>query len=103
MYWSHLNTILALILTVFVGKWLVQSGGTAIGWYLRRNTLTRRKAILAQVKLEEEAYRTREHHSPNLDDADWEEVKSYVIGSAVNGGPAADEWEGVVGFFHPFW
>ncbi len=97
---SYLNAVLVLALTSLVGKWLARSAGTAIGWYLRRKTMVRRQAILAQVRLEEEKYQTLARKS---DDGDWEKVESHAAGTAVNGGQADDEWEGMIGFFHPFW
>lgn len=102
-YWTCLTTPLALSLGLLVARWLVQSGGRAVGWYLRRRTSARRQSIFAQVKLEEESYQSRERLSPKSDDGDWEKVESYAAGTATNGGQAADEWVGVIGFFHPFW
>lgn len=102
-YWTCLSTLLALSLGFFVVRWLVQSAGRAIGWYLRRRASARRQSIFAQVKLEEESYQSREHFSPKSDDGDWEKVESYAAGTATNGGQAANEWAGVIAFFHPFW
>ena len=84
------------------GKWLFFLGGNAVGWYLRRKTSARKKAILLKAKQEEKNFQLDEDPSSTLSD-DWENVESYATGSAVNGGPADDEWEGVVGYFHPFW
>ena len=103
LYWSYLNTLLALGLTLLVGKWLLWSVGIAVGWYLRRKTAARRKSILAQVQLEEESFQSQERFSPNSDDGDWERVESHAAGTASNGGQAEKDWQGVIGFFHPFW
>lgn len=102
-YWTYITTLLALSLGFFVARWLVQSGGRAVGWYLRRRTTARRQSIFAQVKLDEESYQSQERFSPKSDDGDWEKVESYAAGTATNGGQAANEWVGVIGFFHPFW
>ena len=75
-----------------------------MGWYLKRHASTRKKAILRRVKVEEEALQNYNKHSQRpAEDDDWEQVESYGAASAKNGGRAEDEWEGIVGFFHPFW
>lgn len=102
LYWTYITTLLALSLGFVVARWLVQSGGRAVGWYLRRRTTARRQSIFAQVKLDEESYQSQERFSPKSDDGDWEKVESYAAGTATNGGQAANEWVGVIGFFHPF-
>lgn len=101
-YWSYAVIIFTLSLAFFTGKWLFLLGGNAVGWYLRRKTSARKKAILLQVKREEKDYQSKHQSSSRLSD-DWEKVESYATGSAINGGPADSDWEGVVGFFHPFW
>ena len=75
-----------------------------MGWYLKRHASTRKNAILRRVKVEEEAFQNYNKHSQRpAEDDDWEQVESYGAASAKNGGRAEDEWEGIVGFFHPFW
>lgn len=101
-YWNYGVLILTLILVFLTSKWLFFVGGKAVGWYLRRKTSARKRALLLQVKREEKDYQTQHESSSKLSD-DWEKVESYATGSATNGGPADDDWEGIVGFFHPFW
>lgn len=101
--WGYLNSLLALGLALLVGKWLLRSLGIAIGWYLKRKTSARRRSILLQVQLEEESFQTQERYAARSDDEDWERVESYKAGTASNGGRAYKDWEGVIGFFHPFW
>lgn len=59
--------------------------------------------ILARVKLEEARSQLSASRSPKSDDGECEEVEKHTAGSAKNGGEADDEWEGIIGFFHPFW
>lgn len=73
-----------------------------VGLYLRRKTQSRREFILERVKLEEEVFR-KQKRTQKAEDEDWEKVEGYSVGTAPNGATAAEEWEGVVGFFHPFW
>ena len=102
-YPKLVNSLLAIALTVFAATWIARYAGQTIGWYLRRKTSGRRSLILSRVKLEEEAYTSRDRKSAKSDDEDWEKVESYAAGSAENGAKAEDDWAGVVGFFHPFW
>lgn len=99
-YSAYTSAALAILGTLLIGKWLVRSAGTTFGWYLRRKTAARRQAILSQVRNEETDYQSQEKKS---DDGDWEKLESHAVGSSPNGGQADDEWEGTIGFFHPFW
>jgi alpha-1,2-mannosyltransferase len=36
-------------------------------------------------------------------DEEWENIESFAVGTAKNGEKADREWDGIVGFFHPFW
>lgn len=101
-YWSFTIIIIALSLVPLVGKWLFSVTGIATGRYLQRKTSARRKAIFLQARREEKNYELEPDSSPQLDD-DWEKIEIYATGSAVNGGLANNDWEGIVGFFHPFW
>ena len=96
-------TVLAIALAISAARWLTKYAGQTIGWYLRQRTSARRGTILAKVKAEDKDYRSNDRLSPKSDDEDWEKVESYVAGSAKNRDIGADDWEGVVGFFHPFW
>ena len=99
-----LNVFFIICISVLLGGWLVSRAGGAIGWYLKRHASTRKRAILRRVVVEEEAVQNfnRNLQRPAEDD-DWEQIESYGAASAKNGGQAEDEWEGIVGFFHPFW
>ena len=95
-----LLTLVSLVplLTVYTLRYSLR----LVGWYLRRKTQSRRELILERVKLEEDVFR-RQKRTQKAEDEDWEKVEGYSAGSAPNGATAAEEWEGVVGFFHPFW
>ncbi|KAL8666188.1 MAG: hypothetical protein Q9202_001695 [Teloschistes flavicans] len=98
-FWGFVNTILTVGITAYIFKWLFQ---TTVGWYLRQKTSAQRSLILARVKLEESQLQLRESQVPKSDDGEWEKVEGHATGSAPNGQEADDEWEGIVGFFHPF-
>jgi alpha-1,2-mannosyltransferase len=75
--------------------------GRIIGFYLRRKTAGRRAQILERV--EEEQALLAGGRKRRYSDDDWENVESYEVGTAGNGETAAKDWDGIVGFFHPFW
>jgi len=66
------------------------------GWLIKRHTSARRELLLL---------RARELASKDVTssvDDDWEKVDT-VIGTAPNGDRPDKDWNGIVGFFHPFW
>jgi alpha-1,2-mannosyltransferase len=83
---------------------LSQTVGAALGWYLRRKTDGRRALIL---RVTEESERAFKDNSPSkssgssLDD-EWENIEAAVTGTAKNGEKGENDWDGIVGFFHPF-
>lgn len=102
-YWIYPSIIFAASLAYFVGRWLFLLGGKACGWYLIEKSSRRRTALLTQAKREEDEEKIRIRPSPKSDDGDWEKVESHVNRAGINGELTDDEWEGIVGFFHPFW
>lgn len=96
IYLSFINILLALCFTFFLSKWLA-------GWYLRRRAHARREIILARTKIEEHDYQSKLRHSPKSDDGEWEKLEKSISGSATNREKLEEDWEGIVGFFHPFW
>jgi len=90
------------LFTVLLGPRIVAAAGRTVGWYLRRKTAGRRAQILERIEVEEKAL--AEDQSERRDsDEEWENVESYAAGTAKNGEKANKEWDGIVGFFHPFW
>jgi alpha-1,2-mannosyltransferase len=90
------------LLTFLLGPKIIGAASRTVGWYLRRKTAGRRAQILERVEGEEKAL--AEDQSTRRDsDEEWETVESYAAGTAKNGEKADKEWDGIVGFFHPFW
>ena len=105
--WVILPFLLSLLLVIgavlHLWTWLSSKIGQAVGIYLRRRSQDRKGAILDHVKREDSIYRGKERGSPKSDDDDWEKVGEQVAGSATPRRKADDEWNGTIGFFHPFW
>lgn len=98
--WSLINAIITIGISAYLFTWFLQKAG---GWYLRRKSAARRSSILARVKVEEAQMQSSPSQSPETDDGEWEKVEKNAISSAPNGKAASKDWEGLIGFFHPFW
>ncbi|KAI9852865.1 MAG: asparagine-linked glycosylation protein [Thelocarpon superellum] len=96
--------VLGLLLasSLYVAPFSVRVLGRVVGWYLRLKTRDRRSQILARVRADEERYRETRGTDDHPEDDDWEAIEAYAAGTAANGEKAGAEWEGIVGFFHPF-
>lgn len=99
-----------------------------VGFLIQRRTRSRREYVVAHARSEEEEYRAQQTKNPassaprsQPEDEDWEKVDgsgsgavrrasssgSNVSGDGENGTKAGsgkdDDWDGIIGFFHPFW
>ena len=71
-----------------------------LGWSLQSQTNGRRHAFIQQAKREIKVFEHNRQQPQEVEDG-WEKVEKN--GTATNGQPQLeDDWEGVVGFFHPF-
>lgn len=86
-----------LVAAVLLPKILYFVAGL-VGQHLRRCSRTRRELLLARVANETKAYE-EELKNNKQEDADWEQVGTTPSGNAAKN----SEWDGIVGFFHPFW
>ena len=96
------NPGLPIVFTGIVLPWLIILTAKLVGWRLVRTASARRTTIQATTRQEEEAYHEKTRVSPSSEDADWVEVEEHPAGTAPNGGHAPDDWDGIVGFLHPF-
>jgi alpha-1,2-mannosyltransferase len=58
--------------------------------------------LLARVASETKTFEAQQKKKKKEDD-DWEQVGNTPPGSAAKHGQVDGEWDGIVGFFHPFW
>jgi alpha-1,2-mannosyltransferase len=98
--------ILALtpITALLVVPMLWRAIGSMLGWYLRKKTDGRRSHILELVEADQKKYQeeNKSRRSSDVEDG-WENVDADAVGTAKNGDKGEEEWDGIVGFFHPFW
>jgi len=98
-----LVTSVICVSTLIAAPFIIRFVGQTIGWYLRRRTSSRRELIITRVKVEEDDYKSKEQKSPRSEDEEWERIESHGAGAAGTGDKTKAGWEGVIGFFHPFW
>lgn len=83
---------------------LVMAVGGMLGYYLRKKTAGRRAQILELVEADEKAARKAGGGTRRDSESDgWEKVDGTAVASANNGDKAAEDFDGIIGFFHPFW
>lgn len=80
---------------------LAQLSLRCLGWFLQAVSKDRRAAIISRVQHDREAALGLQQHLQQEAEDGWENIEQ--AGMAENGKPSQDEWEGIVGFFHPFW
>ncbi|KAF2155536.1 glycosyltransferase family 4 protein [Myriangium duriaei CBS 260.36] len=93
------------VVPLFTLPWLIRAFLKAIGDYVRDRARTRRQLLFQRARTEEqEDQKTRSKPTyPAAEDADWEKIDSSgTLPSSTNGERSSADWEGVVGFFHPF-
>ena len=80
-----------------------------VGWVIQKRTRSRREYLLSRVRAEDEealSKRSRSSSGAQGEDEDWEKLDSSSSGSGTPGNnkvPESDDWDGIIGFFHPFW
>ncbi|ORY03934.1 hypothetical protein BCR34DRAFT_573079 [Clohesyomyces aquaticus] len=97
-----LSLIVAFFLSFFFLPTALRYAGEILGYSLRRSCRTRRELLLARVATEQKSYEAQREKGKLGDSDDWEDIEGSTVGSSVNGGKAPKEWDGIVGFFHPF-
>ena len=107
LLWPILVSLLfVLVSTIIIAPYFVRTVGRFIGWRLQQSTQRRRSLILRRVRAEENANARREPKPIKKiagDDEESERMEKDVVGAAPNGGVLEREWNGIIGFFHPFW
>lgn len=96
--WNYLLPILFRILSLTIGS--------TFGWCLRKGAEGRRSMIIRvtaenEAKFQETKAQEKDSSSSS-DDESWENIDSSIAGSSGNGEKASRDWDGIVGFFHPF-
>ena len=87
---------------LLVSSLAIQLTGRVIGWYLLSKTKAHRDALLSTTTGENETQNGNKETRTNLEEGDWVQIEGCSHQTAPNGGQASKDWEGIVGFLHPF-
>ena len=91
---------------------ILRFGLRGLGWFIQKRTRSRKEFIISRVRADEEEFQSKRagKSSPSTsqaEDEDWEKVDTSTssVGPAGNNGHGAgdENWDGIIGFFHPFW
>ncbi|KAM7208503.1 GDP-Man:Man(3)GlcNAc(2)-PP-Dol alpha-1,2-mannosyltransferase [Naviculisporaceae sp. PSN 640] len=97
--------------SIFLVPLVWRTIGSILGWYVCRKTEGRRAQIveLMEGDVRRHSERTRQPSSTTTSNSSsgeesdgWENVDATGVGTASNGEKGEEEWDGIVGFFHPF-
>lgn len=101
---SSVTTLLALLACLFafpsLAGFVVRLAFRWIGFFVQRKSKGKREALRSRVQSEAASFSSRQTAA---EDEDWEKVEGYNSESSSGKGTPQSDWEGVVGFFHPFW
>jgi hypothetical protein len=89
------------ITMILLGPMIIRKIGSLFGLYLKKKTAGRKALIQETVETEEKEF--KEAGEERRESDEWESVEAYAVGTSKNGEKADKEWDGIVGFFHPFW
>ncbi|KAL0470575.1 alpha-1,2-mannosyltransferase [Neurospora intermedia] len=77
--------------------------GSSLGWYLRRKTDGRRCHILEVVEADERKYRDSKSAKGRKEEKEDRDTFNNTEATGTSDGKVYDkDWDGIVGFFHPF-
>ncbi|KAL9098249.1 MAG: hypothetical protein Q9163_006060 [Psora crenata] len=69
---------------------------------IRRSTYSRRQAIGNAIDSNKEDFETGQKRSPSSEDEDWENIQGEGATLVKHGRPVKSNYNGFIGFFHPF-
>ncbi|EEH43327.1 alpha-1,2-mannosyltransferase ALG11 [Paracoccidioides brasiliensis Pb18] len=103
---SYVATVVTL-LTLFLiaprlAAFVFRSVFRLLGWLFSKKYQWKRELIRSRVRFDEEEFQSKRSISLKHEDDDWEKVETAGIGTATNGDAAGEDWEGIIGFLHPF-
>jgi alpha-1,2-mannosyltransferase len=97
--------VATLLLLPKLGSYIFGFLLRTLGWSIQTRTKDRREAILARVRADRKDFDSKQTNrtSRGSEDDEWEKVDKAAPGTPTKGKSAEDDWDGIVGFFHPFW
>lgn len=87
---------------LLVGPSLVAYVGLWIGKSLRKKSEGRRAHILEAVASDQAAWEKENSAAQRRKSEEWEKIEGGDAKAGIPGG-TGDDFDGIIGFFHPFW
>lgn len=112
---SVLSPVFSILLffcsTFYVTPFILRLIVRLVGRRLRQTTEARRNIIYDRVRAEQASFLNSQDEgtksasaiSEEEDEEGWEAIETQGVRTARNGDVPDKEWDGVFGFFHPFW
>lgn len=91
------------ILLVVGGPFLWYYLGKFLGFLLKKKTGGRRSLIVSVMNEENEKYWQEHAESKSNSSGEWEKVPAAKDAVTDKTEDKNKDWDGIVGFFHPFW
>ncbi|KAI5928221.1 hypothetical protein F4810DRAFT_184348 [Camillea tinctor] len=91
------NFVIPILFRIFC-----RTVGLSAGWYLRKKTEGRRSLIFRVTAESEKNFQEETSVKSDAGDDDWENIDGATVGTSGNGEKGGRDWDGIVGFFHPF-
>lgn len=97
-----LSILLATVVPVFFIGHIARFLCALVGSNVKSKTESRKQLFLDRAAKEEAETSRKDATSQSQLDGEWEKIDASTP-SSINGDKEAKSWEGVIGFFHPFW
>lgn len=91
------------LLVVVFGPIVANRIGRFWGFTLRKRTEGRRAQLLSVMNEEDAKYQKENPGLKTSSSEEWEAVKAADLKTTTKDGKSQKDWDGVIGFFHPFW
>lgn len=91
------------LLAVLLGPVVANRIGRFWGFTLRKRTEGRRAQLLSVMNEEDEKYQKENPGFSTSSSEEWEAVDGLDLKITTKDGKSQKDWDGIIGFFHPFW
>ena len=99
---GQIAAVLAALLSLTLIPYSFSLAGRFIGWRLQKSTQQRRDMLIARTNFERKQNERKSSDDITTLDDEWEKVDRSRSRSA-SGDERDGGFDGIIGFFHPFW
>jgi len=97
-----LSVLLLTVVPVFFIGYITRFLCSILGANVKSRTASRKQLFLDRAAKEESESSRKDSTAQSQLDGEWEKIDTSTP-SSINGDKETKSWEGVIGFFHPFW